>query len=104
MSGHPSSRRICSTLVSQEVKTRGFDSQEALFPHHGRGGPGARRAVHATFPGVNGKIAVEAVNETAENDIYAVNPDGTDEVNLTHNGGNNRHDRVVSRRSSRLPQ
>ena len=44
----------------------------------------------ATFPGVNGKIAVERGNETAESDIYVVDPDGTDEVNLTHNGGNNR--------------
>jgi len=45
---------------------------------------------HATFPGANGKIAFERGNETAEHDIYAINPDGTGEINLTHNGGNNR--------------
>lgn len=44
----------------------------------------------ATFPGANGKIAFERGNETAENDIYVVNPDGTGESNLTHNGSNNR--------------
>lgn len=45
---------------------------------------------HATFPGANGKIAFERGNETAEHDIYAINPDGTGEINLTHNGANNR--------------
>ena len=44
----------------------------------------------ATFPGANGKIAFERGNETAEHDIYAINPDGTGELNLTHNGSNNR--------------
>ena len=44
----------------------------------------------ATFPGANGKIAFERGNETAEHDIYAINPDGSGELNLTHNGGNNR--------------
>ena len=44
----------------------------------------------ATFPGANGKIAFERGNETAEHDIYAINSDGTGEINLTHNGSNNR--------------
>ena len=44
----------------------------------------------ATFPGANGKIAFERGNETAEHDIYAINSDGTGEINLTHNGANNR--------------
>ena len=44
----------------------------------------------ATFPGGNGKIAFERGNETAEHDIYAINSDGTGEINLTHNGSNNR--------------
>jgi Tol biopolymer transport system component len=43
-----------------------------------------------TFPGANGKIAFERGNETAEHDIYTVDPDGSNELNLTHNGSNNR--------------
>lgn len=47
-------------------------------------------ALHVTFPGANGKIAFELGNETAEHDIYTVNPDGSGALNLTHNGANNR--------------
>jgi Tol biopolymer transport system component len=47
-------------------------------------------AAQATFPGMNGKIAFERGNETAEHDIYSIDLDGTDELNLTHNGSNNR--------------
>lgn len=51
-------------------------------------GPAA--TAQPTFPGANGKIAFERGNETAEHDIYAINPDGSGELNLTHNGSNNR--------------
>jgi Tol biopolymer transport system component len=47
-------------------------------------------SAQATFPGVNGKIAFERSTETAEHDIFAINPDGSGEINLTHNGANNR--------------
>jgi Tol biopolymer transport system component len=50
----------------------------------------AATAQAMTFPGANGKIAFERGNETAEHDIYAIDPDGSGEVNLTHNGSNNR--------------
>jgi Tol biopolymer transport system component len=43
-----------------------------------------------TFGGTNGKIAFERGNDTAEHDVYAVDPDGSHELNLTHNGSNNR--------------
>jgi hypothetical protein len=36
-------------------------------------------SAHATFPGKNGKIAF-----VRSNDIWTMNPDGTDQVNLTH--------------------
>jgi len=44
----------------------------------------------ATFPGANGKIAFERSTVFAAHDIYAINPDGSGEINLTHNGANNR--------------
>src|SRR5436190_9249828 len=40
----------------------------------------------ATFPGANGKIVFET-NRDGNADVYTMNPDGTNRINLTHNPG-----------------
>jgi Tol biopolymer transport system component len=41
-------------------------------------------AARATFPGANGKIVFET-NRNGNADVYTMNPDGTNRINLTHN-------------------
>ena len=47
-------------------------------------------AAQATFPGTNGRIAFERSTVPDAHDIYSTNPDGSAQLNLTHNGANNR--------------
>jgi Tol biopolymer transport system component len=48
-------------------------------------GGGGERDAEATVPGFNGKIAFERYTETSQStDIFVVNPDGSDVVNLTN--------------------
>ena len=54
---------------------------------------GIERPAEAAFPGVNGKIAFERGGFGFE-DIYTMNADGSNQINLTNNRASNRHPAV----------
>lgn len=52
---------------------------------------GPPRGARAAFPGANGKIAFMRYAQGVGNDIWVIDPDGTNAVNLTNNAAEDRH-------------